>query len=66
MIEQIGGFRDQPALVFLHGSQRGFDGLLAQLLGAVGDALVDQRARIGILRARLGALRAPAFPDRPR
>src|SRR5665213_915483 len=56
MIEQIGGFGDEPAFVVLHGSHRGFDGLLAQLFGAMGHALVQQGARIGVRSARLGAL----------
>src|SRR5659263_328229 len=56
MIEQVGGFRDQLAAIVLHGSQSGFDGLLAQFLGAMGDALVDKRAGIGLRSACLGAL----------
>src|SRR5665811_1620013 len=56
MIEQVGGFRDELAAIVLHGSQTGFDGLLAQLLGAMRDALVDERAGIGLRSARLGAL----------
>ena len=65
MIEKIRGFRDQACLVFLHGRQPGFDRFLAQFLGAMGDAFVEQRARIGVRRARLGALVRSVFPDRP-
>ena len=61
MIEQIGGFRDQPVAVFLHGGDHGLDRLLAELLGAMRDALVEQLAGIGLRRARLGALVHPLF-----
>ena len=59
MIKKIGRFCDQPAIVILHGGQSRFDGLLAQLLGAMSDALVDEGAGIGVRRARLGALVDP-------
>src|SRR5579872_4008198 len=61
MIEKIGGLGDETALALLHGSYRGFDGFLAELLGAMGNALVEQRAGIGLLRARLGAFVHPLF-----
>src|SRR4029077_2466521 len=59
MIEKIGRFRDQPAIIILHGGQSRFDCLLTQLLGAMSHALVDEGASIGFRRARLGALVDP-------
>ena len=59
MIEQIGGFGGQPVAIGADRGERGFDRLFAELLGAVLDALVEQLARIGNVRARLGALVNP-------
>src|SRR5438477_6140851 len=56
MIKQIGRFGDQPLAAFTDRRQRGLDRLLAELLGAMRHALVEQLARIGGLGTRGGAL----------
>ena len=56
VIEQVGGFRGEPVAVLGDGGERHFHRFLAELLGAMADALVQQLAGIGFLRARLGAL----------
>src|SRR5262249_46384353 len=56
MVDEIGGLRDQARAIFLDCGQNGLDRLLAQLLGAMAHALVEEPARIGHLRARAGAL----------
>ncbi len=65
MVKQIGRFRDQTPFVLLDGGQTGLYRLLAQFLGAVSDALVDQRTRIRFRRRSPWRARAPAFPDLP-
>jgi hypothetical protein len=59
MIDEIGALRDQPLAILADGGKRGLDRLLAQLLGAMGDAAVEQLAGIGQVGARLGALLDP-------
>src|SRR6185437_13337206 len=61
MIKQVSDLCDESAVVFLHGSHHGFHGLFAQLLGAMIDTLIEQRAGIGILRARFRAFVDPLF-----
>ena len=56
MIEQVGGLGDQALAVFADRRERGLDRLLAELLGAMRHALVEQLARVGLLGARRGAL----------
>ncbi len=64
VIEQVGGLRDQPLAVLGDRRERGLDRLLAELLGAMRHALVEQLARIGRLGARLRALVHAARPGR--
>src|SRR5258705_13153722 len=61
MIEQIAGLADQVVAVLAHRRQHGLDRFLAELLGALGDAAVEQLARIGGIGARAGALLHPLF-----
>ena len=56
VVDEIGGFGDQPVTILGRRGERGLHALLAELLGAMGDALVEQCARIGDLGARLRAL----------
>ena len=39
MIKKISRLSSEPAIVFLHGGQAGFDSLLTKLFGAMGYAL---------------------------
>src|SRR4029079_17659120 len=61
MIKKISRLSSEPAIVFLHGGQAGFDSLLTKLFGAMGYALFDQGARIRFRSACLGALMNPFF-----
>src|SRR6516225_8054224 len=56
MVDEIGDFRDQARAILLDRRQHGLDRLLAELLGAMRHALVEEPARIGGMRARLRAL----------
>src|SRR5262245_7682791 len=56
MVDEVGGFRDQAPAIFLYGGQHGLDRLLAELLGAMRHALVEEPARIGRMGACLRAL----------
>ncbi len=38
VIDEIGGFPDQPLAILADGGERGLDRLLAELLGAMGHA----------------------------
>ena len=55
MVEQVGGLAGQMLVVLVDGGDHGLDRLLAELLGAMGDAAIDELARIGDVGARLGA-----------
>src|SRR5262249_41071871 len=55
MVDEIGGFRDQARAILLDRRQHGFDRLLAELLGAMRHALVEEPARIRRMGARLRA-----------
>ncbi len=61
MIKQVGRFRRDLLAAFADRGEPGFDRFLAELLGAMGDAFVEQRARLGGLGARLGARRHALF-----
>jgi hypothetical protein len=56
MIDEIGGLRDQPRSILIDGSEHGFDRFLAELLGTIFHAPVEEPARIGGIGARAGAL----------
>ena len=60
MIEEIGRFRDHAVAILGDGGDGDLDRFLAEFLGAMGHALVDQLAGVGgadiRLRARLHAL----------
>src|SRR5579884_575631 len=49
VVQQVGRFRDHALVVLADRGERGFDGLFAQLLGAMIDAAIEQLARIGWL-----------------
>ena len=55
MVEQVGGLGDQVLAILGHGRERGLHRLLAELLGAMRHALVDQLAGIGLRPARAAA-----------
>ena len=56
MIKHVGGFRDQAvAIVLADRGYRGFHRLLAQLLGAMVHAVVQQLAGVGHVRAPVRA-----------
>ena len=55
MVEQVGGLAGQMLVVLVDGGDHGLDRLLAELLGAMGDAAIDELARIGDVGAGLGA-----------
>ena len=56
MVEQVGGLGDQVLAILADRRERGLDRLLAELLGAMRHALVEQLAGVGLLGARRGAL----------
>src|SRR5580704_5830963 len=60
MVEHVGGFADDALAVFADRGNRRLDRLLAEFLGAMRHAAVEQLARVGhvgaFLRARLDAL----------
>src|SRR5262249_14143380 len=56
VVDEVGGFRDQARAILLDRRQHGLDRFLAELLGAMRHALVEQPARIGGMGARLRAL----------
>src|ERR1700726_3394763 len=56
MVNEIGGFRDQPIAILLAGSDHGLNRLLAELSGTVLDPPIQELARIGDLGARLSSL----------
>src|SRR5262245_38774471 len=56
MVDEVGGLRDQARAILLDRGQNGLDRFLAQLLGAMARALIEEPARIGHLRTRFGAL----------
>src|SRR5262249_21367321 len=56
VVDEVGGFRDQARAILLDRRQHGLDRLLAELLGAMRHALVEQPARIRGMGARLRAL----------
>src|SRR5208282_2577660 len=57
MIEHVGGFGANRLFVLSCRGDRQFDRLLAELAGAMGGALVQQAAGIGLAAARFGAAR---------
>ena len=56
MVDEVGGFRDQARAILLDRGQNGLDRLLAQLLGAMAHALVEEPTRIGYVGTCFGAL----------
>ena len=56
MVDEVGRLRDQPLTILLDRGDHGLDRLLAELLGAMRHALVEELARVGGVRARLRAL----------
>src|SRR5439155_11341131 len=56
MVDEVGGFRDQARAILLDRGQNGLDRLLAQFLGAMAHALVEEPARIGYVGTCFGAL----------
>src|SRR5262245_51412263 len=56
MVQEVGGLRDQPLAILADGGKRGLDRLLAELLGTMRHALVDELACVGRGRAGLRAL----------
>ncbi len=54
MVEHVGGLRDHPVAIFGDCGNGGFDRLLAEFLGAMIDAAVEELARVRFVRARLG------------
>src|SRR5262245_52619872 len=55
MVDEVGGFGDQARAILLDRRQHGLDRLLAWLLGAMRDALVEEPAGIRGMGARLRA-----------
>src|SRR5215471_9151001 len=55
MVDEVGRFRDQARAILLDRRQHGLDRLLAELLGAMRHALVEEPARIRGMSARLRA-----------
>src|SRR6266536_5200868 len=56
VVDEVGGFSDQARAILLDSRQHGLDRLLAELLGAMRHALVEEPARVRRVRARLRAL----------
>ena len=54
VIEHVGGFRDHPLAVLADHGQHRLDRLLAELLGALRRALVEQLPRVGLLGRGVG------------
>src|SRR5271156_402637 len=57
MIEYVRRLGAKRGIVLRNRGDRGLERLLSELFRAMRDAFVEQRARIGFLGARLGALR---------
>src|SRR5207247_6035194 len=56
MVDEVVVFSDQARAILFDGRQHGLDRLLAELLGAMRHALVEEPARVRRVRARLRAL----------
>ena len=64
MVEKIGRFGDDPVAVLGEGGDGNFDRLLAELLGAVRHASIDERPRVRTRRDPLSRGPERVFRDR--
>ncbi|SVD02567.1 uncharacterized protein METZ01_LOCUS355421 [marine metagenome] len=64
VVEQIGGFRNDPASIRLHAGDNQFDSFFAEFLGNVRLAFLVQRCRVAFAGVSRGALPEDLFKFR--